>query len=77
MFVPFGAREAGCFREVAALYSDHLRQVALYLVAAIHNLVQGLHPMSTRGDKMCVLNSCLTEEHTHLDMSLIITTQCC
>ena len=26
----FGAREAGCFREVAALHSDHLRQVLLY-----------------------------------------------
>ena len=25
-----GAREAGCFREVAALHSDHLRQVSLY-----------------------------------------------
>ena len=27
--VLFGAREAGCFREVAALPSDHLRQVPL------------------------------------------------
>ena len=26
-----GAREAGCFREVAALHSDHLRQVPLYI----------------------------------------------
>ena len=26
-----GAREAGCFREVAALHSDHLRQVPLYV----------------------------------------------
>ena len=25
-----GAREADCFREVAALHSDHLRQVPLY-----------------------------------------------
>ena len=25
-----GARGAGCFREVAALHSDHLRQVPLY-----------------------------------------------
>ena len=25
-----GAREAGCFREVTALHSDHLRQVPLY-----------------------------------------------
>ena len=25
-----GAREAGCFREVAALHSGHLRQVPLY-----------------------------------------------
>ena len=25
-----GTREAGCFREVAALHSDHLRQVPLY-----------------------------------------------
>ena len=25
------AREAGCFREVAALHSDHLRQVPLYV----------------------------------------------
>ena len=28
--VLFGAREAGCFREVAALYSDHYSQVPLY-----------------------------------------------
>ena len=27
---PFGAMEAGCFIEVAALYSDHCRQVLLY-----------------------------------------------
>ena len=27
-----GAREAGCFREVAALHSDHLRQVPLYII---------------------------------------------
>ena len=26
----FGVREAGCSREVAAIYSDHLRQVPLY-----------------------------------------------
>ena len=26
----FGAREAGCVREVAALYSDHYREVPLY-----------------------------------------------
>ena len=26
-----GAGEAGCFREVAALHSDHLRQVPLYI----------------------------------------------
>ena len=25
VLVLFGSREAGCFREVAALYSDHLR----------------------------------------------------
>ena len=25
-----GARDAGCFREVAALHSNHLRQVPLY-----------------------------------------------
>ena len=30
LFVPFGAREAGCFREVAAVHSGHLRQVPLY-----------------------------------------------
>ena len=30
MLVLFGAREAGCFREVTALYSDHYRQVPLY-----------------------------------------------
>ena len=29
MLVLFGAKEAGCFREVAALYSDHSRQVQL------------------------------------------------
>ena len=26
----FGAREAGCFREVATSYSDHYRKVPLY-----------------------------------------------
>ena len=35
-----GAREAGCFRGVAALHSDHLRQVSLhsfvYLVTAVN-----------------------------------------
>ena len=36
MLVLFGAREAGCFREVAALYSDHYRQVPLYL----HNYME-------------------------------------
>ena len=30
MLVLFGAREAGCFREVAALYSDHKWKVPLY-----------------------------------------------
>ena len=30
--VPFGTREAGCFREVAALHSGYLRQVPLYKV---------------------------------------------
>ena len=29
MLVLFGAREADCFREVAALYSGHYRQVPL------------------------------------------------
>ena len=28
--MPFGAWETGCFREMAALHSDHLRQVRLY-----------------------------------------------
>ena len=30
VLVLFGAMEAGCFKEVTALYSDHLRQVSLY-----------------------------------------------
>ena len=30
VLVLFWAREAGCVREVAALYSDHLRKVPLY-----------------------------------------------
>ena len=34
-----GAREAGCFREVAALHSDHLRQVPLYLPFYIKSTV--------------------------------------
>ena len=34
-----GAREAGCFREVAALHSDHLRQVPLY----VHTLYVCIH----------------------------------
>ena len=29
--LPFGSREVGCFREVTALHSDHLRQVPLYI----------------------------------------------
>ena len=32
MLVLFGVRETGCFREVAALYSHHYRQVPLYHV---------------------------------------------
>ena len=32
MLVLFGAREDGCFREVAALYSDHYRQVPPYYI---------------------------------------------
>ena len=31
-----GAREAGCFREVAVLHSDHLRQVPLYVYIYIY-----------------------------------------
>ena len=30
MLLLFGAKEAGCFREVAALYRDHYRQAPLY-----------------------------------------------
>ena len=30
--VLFGAGEAGCLRVVAALHTDHLRQVPLYIV---------------------------------------------
>ena len=30
MLVLFGAKEAGSFRELATLHSDHLRQVPLY-----------------------------------------------
>ena len=29
--VPSGTGDAGCFREVAALHSDHLRQVPLHI----------------------------------------------
>ena len=29
VLVLFGTREAGCLREVAALYSDHLGQLSL------------------------------------------------
>ena len=36
MLVPFGAWEAGCYREVAALYSDHYRQVPLYIYVSLH-----------------------------------------
>ena len=35
VLVLFGAREAGCFREVAALYSDHYRQALLYKVVVL------------------------------------------
>ena len=31
VLVLFGAREAGCCRQVAALYSDHYREVLLYM----------------------------------------------
>ena len=31
LWVYFAPKEAGCFRRVAALYSDHLRQVPLYI----------------------------------------------
>ena len=36
-----GAREAGCYREVAALHSDHLRQVPLYVVLADEHVARG------------------------------------
>ena len=32
VLVLFGAREAGCIGEVAALHSDNLRQVSLYWI---------------------------------------------
>ena len=35
-----GVREAGCFREVAALHSDHLRQVPLYYFIHVAAAVQ-------------------------------------
>ena len=37
MLLLFGAREAGCFREVAALHNDHYRQAPLY--CSILNLI--------------------------------------
>ena len=49
MLVLFGARETSFFREMAALYSDHYRQVPLYTCAdmskvctyvSVHNVVQ-------------------------------------
>ena len=53
----FGAREAGCFREVAVLHSDHLRQVPLYtvslvallLVCSIVIIAAGYHAFSLTG----------------------------
>ena len=45
----FGGREAGCLKEVDALYSDHYRQVLQYLLAfsaftyTIVNLCRGVH----------------------------------
>ena len=39
----FGARVAGCFREVAALYSDHPRQAPLY-ISVTNNTDHDLKP---------------------------------
>ena len=36
MIVLFGAREAGCFRQVAAAHSDHYRQVYCLLCLTLH-----------------------------------------
>ena len=36
-----GTREAGCFKEVATLHSDHYRQVPLYTVCALIFVVVG------------------------------------
>ena len=51
-----GAREAGCFREVAALHSDHLRQVPLYKHLA--SFVRSLFTlMKTQGQNVCIFNN--------------------
>ena len=43
MLVLFGAREAGCFREVAALYSDYYRQVPLYFTLVVYIVTCTVH----------------------------------
>ena len=63
-----GAREAGCFREVAALHSDHLRQVPLYNIV---NLIMA-NPQNEKV-KTCTLK--VHAYHSHiLGICCIITT---
>ena len=37
--VPFGAKEAGCFREVAVLHRNHPRQVPLYYIKLMNPII--------------------------------------
>ena len=56
-----GTREAGCFREVAALHSDHLRQVPLYLQMALsfRNFIMLL--LKQAGTPYCYAHICTSE----------------
>ena len=66
----FGAREAGCFREVAALHSDHLRQVPLYYVFVVASIgltlcLHTYHTLKAYRDPVILLtfiSSSLSEE---------------
>ena len=42
MLVLFGAWKVGCFRELAALHSDHLRQVPMHILCNRYAMANGI-----------------------------------
>ena len=79
----FGPGEAGCFREVAALYSDHYRQVPLYIKCLDQGRLSALdrwlhYTVTTIGRFHCTHGMCLMAAagcfqrgHSLMDWALI------